>query len=147
MLKTSPERLAYIAQWRRDNPEKVATGHAQYRKKHRTRLAANQVGWKHAHRKRHMLIRAKHRAKKLGLDFDLTPEDVVFIETCPVFGIRLNYMNEKRADDSPSLDRVNNQKGYVKGNVRVISFRANRLKQAMTAEELERLLRYARGEL
>jgi hypothetical protein len=45
----------------------------------------------------------------------------------------------KRSDASPSLDRVDPRKGYVPGNVRVISDRANRLKGDRSLSEIQAL--------
>jgi hypothetical protein len=45
-------------------------------------------------------------------------------------------------DSSPSLDRIDNSKGYVKGNVAVISFRANTLKNNATADELRAIANF-----
>jgi hypothetical protein len=38
--------------------------------------------------------------------------------------------------ESPTLDRIDNSKGYIVGNVWVISMRANRLKSDATVDEL-----------
>jgi hypothetical protein len=72
----------------------------------------------------------------------LTLEDIPDIPThCPVFTwIALEYrVGEGRRDNSPSLDRIDNTKGYVKGNVRVISWRANNLKGNAIDQELTAL--------
>lgn len=79
-----------------------------------------------------LLIAAKQRSKNKNIQFNLTEKDLNIPDTCPVFGIPLT---------SPSLDRINPKEGYVKGNVRVISKRANRLKSDMTFEECQMLLK------
>jgi hypothetical protein len=83
-----------------------------------------------------LLHAAKHRALKFKRDFDLTLDDIVIPEVCPVLGIPM---------DSPSLDRKENHLGYTKGNTRVISLRANKLKNDSTIEELEKILDYMRA--
>ena len=69
--------------------------------------------------------------------------DIVVPEFCPVLGLRLKISEEGRwTDSSPSLDRFIPSLGYVKGNVRVISWRANRIKCDATVEEVRALLAY-----
>lgn len=78
---------------------------------------------------------AKHRASKAGLDFDLEPSDVSIPEFCPWLGLKLEAGGGKKPT-SPSIDRIDNARGYVKGNVEVISWRANDLKRTATFDEL-----------
>ena len=82
--------------------------------------------------------RAKQRCKKKGLEFDLTVSDIVIPDVCPVLGINLNMNSGKSGayNNSPSLDRIDNNKGYTKDNVWVISQKANAMKGAASAEEL-----------
>lgn len=82
---------------------------------------------------------AKARAKKKGLPFDIEVGDITIPEVCPVFGTPISRGVEFRSDASPSIDRIDPKRGYVKGNVAVISFRANRFKQDATPEELRRV--------
>jgi hypothetical protein len=90
--------------------------------------------WKQS-RLKSLLQQAKWRAKTLGRDFDLTEDDLEIPEVCPVLGLPMS---------SPSLDRVDNSKGYVRGNIKVISKRANLLKRDAEAWELEAIARYMR---
>lgn len=78
----------------------------------------------------------------LSRDFDIDASDIVIPEFCPVLGIKLNPRNRGVGyhPDSPSVDRIDNDKGYVKGNVRIISARANLLKNDATIEELTLVL-------
>lgn len=81
-----------------------------------------------------LLERARERAARLGLPFNLHRRDVVVPPVCPVLGVPLAAGSE-RSSGSPSLDRIRPAQGYVRGNVRVISDRANRLKGACTQEQ------------
>lgn len=86
-----------------------------------------------------MFYRVKARAKNLNIPFNLDKEDILIPETCPVLGIAIDPWprNSKRnRPDSPSLDRIIPEEGYVKGNVRVISNRANLLKSNASSEEM-----------
>jgi hypothetical protein len=85
-----------------------------------------------------MLNRAKSRAQKQGLPFSITEKDIVIPEYCPILGIKLEHHRGKPGayKNSPSLDREIPEKGYVPGNVRVISQLANQCKGNATPEEL-----------
>lgn len=98
--------------------------------------------WHRGNISRSYVLAAKGRAARQGVPFDLNPEDVVIPDKCPVFGIPLIVGEDKRSDNTPSIDRVVPSKGYVKGNIVVISWRANRLKSDATVEELRMLARY-----
>ena len=89
-----------------------------------------------------MIYAARDRAKLNGLPFDLVVTDIRIPEECPLLGIPLVYGKRIGAisANSPTLDRRDNARGYVRGNVWVISWRANRLKADATLEELERLV-------
>lgn len=95
--------------------------------------------------KKALIYRAKVRAKKLGIEFDLKIENISIPTICPVLGIELNTFGSKMGDDSPSLDRINPMIGYIKSNVSVISQKANRLKSNLTRETLVQILNYMDG--
>jgi hypothetical protein len=62
---------------------------------------------------------------------------------CPILGIPIIKQKGRFKANSPSLDRVNNKKGYVKGNVQVISWQANMLKgEHMTLEIARNFVAY-----
>lgn len=85
-----------------------------------------------------MFQRAKRRALKKGLEFNIELSDIVIPDRCPILGITLN-MNSGRSGaykNSPSLDRIDNTKGYVKGNIQVLSQEANAMKHSASSEEL-----------
>lgn len=87
------------------------------------------------------------RAKRLKIEFKLEPSDIVVPTLCPVLNIPILYgtPSGKRkggSDNSPSVDRINPKLGYVKGNVKVISKRANLLKNNATVEELKLIIDY-----
>lgn len=95
------------------------------------------------------LSNTKSVCEKQGVPYDVTVDDLApFPLTCPVLGVPINWMNTgATANDSPSIDRMIPELGYTKGNVRVISQKANRLKGNASVDELEALLSYMRGEV
>jgi len=97
-------------------------------------------------RKRHrerpepiLLQGAKTRAKAHNLPFDLKIQDIIVPERCPILDIPLKIGEKTASPNSPSLDRIDPQKGYVRGNVLVISHRANTIKSDATPEELRKV--------
>ncbi len=95
-------------------------------------------------RLKHLVRSARVRAKKFDLPFDISHEDLVIPEFCPVLGIPilLNCGDARRIPNAPSIDKVIPSRGYVKGNVVVVSWRANKLKSDATIEELGNLARF-----
>lgn len=85
---------------------------------------------------------AKDRAKRDGLPFDIEIEDIVIPEKCPVFGIKLEVGDNYNKMNSPSLDKIIPEKGYVKGNIIVVSVKANTMKSNATIEEMKRLYEF-----
>ncbi|WP_205196269.1 hypothetical protein [Brevundimonas huaxiensis] len=79
--------------------------------------------------------RARQRAARRGLPFNLTVSDVIVPTVCPALGVPI-VIGESRSPFSPSLDRIRPNLGYVRGNTRVISDKANRLKGALDVEGL-----------
>lgn len=93
---------------------------------------------------RWMLDLCRNRARREGIPYSLTRDDLIIPERCPVLGLRLRRPGEGQAEDSPSIDRIVPERGYVSGNVAVISMRANRLKNDGSAEEHERIAAWMR---
>lgn len=77
--------------------------------------------------------RAKARAKRNKLAFNLEVNDIKIPEKCPVFGFALKVND---CDCTPSIDRIDPLLGYVKGNIQIISNKANRIKSNATWEEI-----------
>lgn len=87
----------------------------------------------------YLVRRIAKKASLLGIDFDLDESDIFIPEVCPALGIPLIKDGHGQRDDIPSLDRVDSRLGYVKGNVQIISMKANRIKNDATYEELEKV--------
>lgn len=90
----------------------------------------------------------KNKCLNSDLPCDIEVDDLSpFPLTCPVLGIDIDYFKKGKggSNNSPSIDRMDPEKGYVKGNVRIISQKANRLKQDASVEEQMQLLCYATG--
>jgi hypothetical protein len=90
-------------------------------------------------------MREKFRQKKANnfkhewtIDFG----ELEFPSHCPLLGIELDYFAQRSQENSVSFDRIDSSKGYVKGNVIICSWRANRIKNDGTAEEHKKIYEF-----
>lgn len=90
-----------------------------------------------------MWKQAKHRARcdYNEMEFTIEVEDIVIPEKCPYMGVEFIPLD---SDFGYSLDRIDSSKGYTKGNVQVISYIANKMKNNATTEQL---IQFAKGVL
>lgn len=86
----------------------------------------------------HMWMNAHKKSRKDGLPFTISVHDIKIPKVCPILGIPLVCHKGARniQYDSPSLDRIVPECGYVPSNIWVISFRANRIKGNASLAEL-----------
>lgn len=91
-----------------------------------------------------MCYSARRRALERKLPFSITPADIKIPEMCPVLGMKLKKCGYRGSDNSPTVDRIIPGKGYVPGNIVVISHRANRIKNNATLAELRAIVRWLR---
>ena len=86
------------------------------------------------------IIQLRAGAKKKGLDFDIDASDIPLPERCPVFGTLLIKGVGRLGNNSPSVDRIDPSRGYIKGNVIVVSMKANSMKREATLDDLKRMV-------
>jgi len=116
---------------------------AVYYQENKEEAIAFQKEWHRKNPAKSILVSAKTRANRNGLEFNLTLDDIQIPEYCPILNILLGSLRGSRTNNTPSLDRIDNSKGYVKGNVHVVSWIANRLKGIATLEQLSILGQWA----
>ena len=83
--------------------------------------------------------RKKANAIKLGYEFTVDFGELTFPTHCPILNIELDYFTETMQENSVSFDRIDSRKGYISGNVVIISWRANRIKNDGTADEHQKI--------
>ena len=129
--------------WYLENQDKVRESNNKYQRAHpekRKEWSSRSYRKKKETKPEYYLHRqSKRRAKEGNLDFNIGIEDIVIPQNCPYFNRPLLPLDKEWA---PSLDRIDNSKGYIKGNIRVISYKANRVKNNLTIDEL---LQFAKG--
>ena len=106
-------------EWRKANPDKVKITLAKSRKDNP---------------ERNLLNKSKSRANKFGIEHTIQLSDIKIPTLCPYLKQKLDSWGPR--DYCPSLDRIDNSKGYIPGNIEVISFLANRMKNTAIKEQL-----------
>jgi hypothetical protein len=113
-----------------------------YRRTHVEQARARDRAYYHRLSLEALLYRgAKKRAKERGIKFTLRLEDIIVPKYCPLLGMRLQRGIKTSVDSSPTLDRKKPSRGYVRGNIWVISAKANRMKSDASLAEMIRLVR------
>ena len=134
------KRLA-AARWRANNPERRKEAGARYRENHKDEIREkNKRDLERMRAERPqagMFYSAKKRAKKSGVPFSIGIDDIAIPDFCPVLGLKLVVGAGSGAPNSPTLDKIIPHAGYVKGNIQVISRKANTMKSDASFEELK----------
>jgi hypothetical protein len=88
-----------------------------------------------------LIISRRSWAKKRGIEFSIEDSDFEPVYFCPLLPhIKFSFSNgDGFREDSMSLDRIDPTKGYVKGNVQLISQKANQIKNNATLREFEEI--------
>lgn len=102
------------------------------------RLRLWQKDWREKFPEKKLRRWAQKRAKEKGLEFNIEAEDVIIPDKCPLLGIplRTDIKKGEPRTNIATIDRIDNKKGYVKGNIQVISHLANTMKSNATPEQL-----------
>lgn len=112
------------------------------------------MGWKwdKTRREKHqknplptMYQAAKTRAKRRNLPFSLCLKNLTLPLVCPALGIPLVPSSGAVSNNSPTIDRIDNSKGYTNDNVIIVSFKANTIKNMATIDDLEKILNFYKG--
>lgn len=137
------DRLVWTV-YKSENKERINKGYTdRYHSDPEFKKHRREIG-KKVYRKRKtefpekvILQSAKVRAKEKEFEFNIDLSDIIIPEFCPILNIKLNPGGTGiQTFDSPSIDRIDNSKGYIKGNIKIISLRANMMKNSASLEEL-----------
>ena len=145
--KDEQKRKQYARDWYKRNKEKVSQqsreAYANLSIEEKGKVIKDWNNWSLAHPEYRLWNQAKHSAKQRGLEFSIQKEDIFIPRVCPYLGVELTDIREGgRLDTNISLDRIDNTKGYVHGNIQVISSKANYMKRNATIPEL---ISFAKG--
>lgn len=138
--RTKEERLAYQRKWRKEHAAQHLALTNRWREENRDYVNAYRRESTRKNPEKTLWYAAKKRAAKANIPFDIEISDVVIPPFCPVLGIPLHRSKGQLDDHSPSIDKFKPELGYVKGNVTIVSMRANRIKADATISEIQLLL-------
>ena len=129
--------VEYSKKYRQGNREKIVEYNKKYRQDNKEKIVESLKKYRQNNKEKLIVRWAKTRANKNNVPFDIDEDYIKKIwpkhNICPIFKIKFERGN---LDQSPSLDRIIPKLGYVKGNVQVMSHKANRIKNNATFEEL-----------
>lgn len=154
-FKDKAREREYINEWKRQARRKRGLqkqGRKENTPEQNEIAKQNRKEWEKKWRKKYteinpekkLLWAARRRAKAKGLPFNISEEDIIIPKVCPYLGIEFTHNASRGADRKTvmSLDRIIPELGYVKGNIEVISHRANTMKNASSKEELIRFAKH-----
>lgn len=134
---------------REDNAKrKTRKGYREWDNNYKKKLRETVPNWSELEKRRirrfknshpgvFMYYNAKRRAKTKGYEFNIELIDIIIPKYCPYLNIPLIYGVKGDYENTPSLDRLDNSKGYVKGNILVVSKKGNSMKNSASFEELK----------
>ena len=124
--------------------QKFKNGQKEYRKKRRKLpgfLDKLKIEKQESHKRcivHNLWKRTKDRADRKGLEFTLTKEDIIIPSICPILEIPIFVGTKEDYRNSPTIDRLDNSKGYTKKNCRIISMLANTMKNSASELEIDK---------
>jgi len=131
----------YKRAWYKINKDRILKTKKEFYYSNREESLQKRNNYNLQNPERVMLHRVKSRAKKHNVLCNLKLEDIVIPTHCAVLGIPIiveKAVGGKKGPkaSSPSIDRIDNTKGYTKENIQIISNQANIMKNNATPKEL-----------
>lgn len=121
-VKNKERNIAYQKRIHKENPEKFRENDRKY--------------WRDLNPSQKLLQQGRNRSKRKNIPFNLEKEDIVIPTKCPLLECAFVIGKKYAYPYTHSLDRIDNEKGYIKGNVQVICMKANSMKNSATKKEL-----------
>lgn len=140
--KNPEDRIKQSAIYYQLNKEKVKKYAKDNRHKYKDIREINVLRKRVEHPEQYVLGRIRRSAKFKEKEFNLTIEDIVIPNKCPFLGMPLTFNFGAPREDSISVDRRDNNKGYIKGNVQIMSHKANAIKNQLTLELTKKFVIY-----
>lgn len=130
------DKKEHARRYRSENKEKIKETIKRWRDKNKSEISVNLFENNVNDKVRKMWQSAKERALKYNLPFEIQVDDIKIPAFCPILNIPLYPGTGKVHRNSPSLDRIIPELGYIPSNIWVISYRANTIKTNASKDEL-----------
>lgn len=136
----------YNTYYKLHTPRRLLIG-KKYREQHKETIKEKRLTKYKENIPKYLIRSSKIRSKKNNMIHTINESDIIIPTHCPVLGIPLFYKRTGGLpnNNSPSIDRIDNNKGYTKDNIVIVSRRANVLKNNATLEELEKIVAFYKG--
>lgn len=132
-LKNKERMLQNNKKWQEENRDKMRA----YSKKYKSANNPKYLNYCELNYEKWLLSNAKRAEKDRGIPCNLELSDIVIPEKCPYLGIPLTTIRGGgQLDTNASIDKIDPTLGYIKGNVQIISRKANRMKNNASIKEL-----------
>lgn len=138
-------RKEYDKQYRKEHRQEIKEYSIRYRNEHKRESTAYYKERKISSREKLLLNSARRRAKNKNISFTITEKDIKIPKLCPVLEIPIVLDSSGHIAGAPSIDRIDNNRGYEPGNILVVSRRANILKNDSTIDELSKIVEFYRN--
>jgi len=137
-VKTKEQQKSYLTEYYLNNKDRWKKyAKAPQTDEQKTSKKINKMKWKEDNPAKNLWSNAKYRATKDGIEFNIEISDLIIPKYCKYLNIELSSKKgNRRCDALMSIDRINSKLGYVKGNVEIISYKANRMKNDASIKEL-----------
>lgn len=150
--KIKAQKKKYLKKYRLANKDHLRESNARWRKKNHLYVIRKARKYKRDNPLKKAYSRIKYGSKIRKLKFNITLKDFMNLPVpthCPVLGMKLNFYGGRLRRtkknlcpaNSYSVDRIDPNRGYVKGNIRWISLRANKLRNNASKKEIELILK------
>lgn len=123
-----------------ENKEQRTAYDKEYRNKFPDKRPQACKRWRNSRPEQIILYNARRSAKIRNQECTLTLEDIIIPKNCPICNVLLTIQTKNK--DSASIDRIDNSKSYIPGNIGIICWGCNKLKSNASLEHLQAIVRY-----
>ena len=153
-MRTKEQIKMYQKEYRNKNKDKLKAYLKGYYQENKAKLIIQMKNYNDKTKPNTLEATIKRNLKNIkskclsnGVPFDITMKDLCITDTCPLLGIEIKAGLPRNSAQSPSIDKIVPELGYIKGNVWIVSSRANIIKNDASVDEIELLAKNLRNKI